>query len=68
MHAPLHSLTNLRAIDQALADLINKHDQYIIVNMYRRKLARMIVQLRSEIAYRAAAKRNEIHHEAKNIN
>ena len=56
MHAPLHSLSNLRAIDHALADLINKLDQ-ITVNRHRQKLARMIAQLRCEIAYRAAGRR-----------
>jgi hypothetical protein len=55
MHAPLHSLSNLRAIDRALADLINKHDQ-ITVHGHRLKLARVITQLRCEIAYRTTAR------------
>lgn len=54
MHAPLHSLSYLRTIEEALADLVDKHDR--IAPKSRFELARMINQLRFEIAHRTANK------------
>jgi hypothetical protein len=50
MPAPLHSLSDLRTIEEALADLVQKHATTPPTS--RCKLTRMIKQLRFEIAHR----------------
>jgi hypothetical protein len=52
MHAPLHSLSYLRTIEEALADLVHKHASTPPTS--RCKLTRMIKQLRFEIDHRNA--------------
>jgi hypothetical protein len=52
MHAPLHSLSYLRTIEEALADLVHKHSSTPPTS--RCKLTRMIKRLRFEIAHRDA--------------
>lgn len=49
---PNDCLNRHRPLQQALADLVAKHDRLIFNHPARRDLARMIRQLEAEIAYR----------------
>ena len=46
-------LTNMRSIEQALADLIEKHQRLTPKARHRCRLSRMISQLKNEISRRS---------------
>jgi hypothetical protein len=49
---PNDCLNRHRPLQQALADLVTKHDELVFNHPARHDLARMIQQLEAEIAYR----------------
>ncbi|HTW52152.1 MAG TPA: hypothetical protein VME45_09690 [Stellaceae bacterium] len=51
---PIDCLNRCRPLQQALADLVTKHDALVFNHPARHELARMIRQLEGEIAFRGA--------------